>query len=295
MAQAGNVTVTKSQSELDEEVLSSSQSAMLYVVASVLLARKAWEQIPRIAEDFDRVDQELPFLLASAFKERLRETRAEWDERRCICGETGDMVEHLQINQDRKLHNHVPVSAADWMSACTTGFNDALSCFRALDTNQDGVIDRDNLKRFLKNLSLSDSQIEPLLLEVDEREWVRAFDAINCSTARLKFRDLEAHNGGDRIADIAFRAISLEQLEKLYEHVRRRLRKTKWKVKRESGNVKGQWREEVLGDLKNAKLFDLVEHVIQPATFRGLRAEHCSIVELMATWDQQPDFFTSYW
>ena len=86
------------------------------------------------------------------------------------------------------------------------------------------------------------------------------------------------------------RAISLDQLSLVMEHITRRLTENKeiWQVDRYENGVKSQVD---LTDPKAVNLYDACAKVIKPATEK----QKTSLVEAMSTGDQIPDYFTSHW
>lgn len=179
------------------------------------------------------------------------------------------------------------------MARCHEDYDQALSAFRALDANNNGVLSRDELSDFFMRFGLTEKQMGPLLLELDQAEWLKGWDAIVAISGRAKFRDLQK-GCGCQIEDSSMRAASLEQLERLYSHSRRRLSLVPWRVKRKSRNT-FDWKDELVEELKSVTMLDLYEHVIKPGTLRALRSQHCSLVELMAEGEQPAEFFVSYW
>ena len=115
---------------------------------------------------------------------------------------------------------------------------EARAILHGIDTDKNGVVELSELQDYLSDFGLTDAQIEDLLHEldqdgngvIDEAEWIRGYDAIISKTGRARFRDLVSSTGGYRIEDTALRAVSLAQLEKIYAHVVRRLKKAPWKV-----------------------------------------------------------------
>jgi len=90
------------------------------------------------------------------------------------------------------------------------------------------------------------------------------------------------------IKDTALRAIKLEQLRQVVGHMRRRLQGEAWLVSRE---VAGKWCTHELTEPHKVHLYDLNSHVIKPATYD----KQCSMVELIATEEQAPEYFVSHW
>lgn len=146
-------------------------------------------------------------------------------------------------------------------------------------------------------------------------KWVNARSRKNAGTsrklladARLKrMQDLRGPTGGCKIKKTELRAIKLKQLEKIYTHVKRELERRPWKVSRQSRST-GQWIDIELQDPKEVNLYDVssvainllnarftmcvfTAHVIKPATWHALHGTHCSMVEMMASNEQPPDYF----
>merc|ERR1712166_1582343 len=162
---------------------------------------------------------------------------------------------------------------------------------------------------------MDDAQISQLLFDLDvngdevltENEWVSGYDKFlnlnNCSR-NTRFAHLIAPGGGCTIPDTALRAIGIDQLERIYEHVTQHF--GSWTVSRVStlqddltrGSLRVSSDNFKRVKLKKAivvNLYDICENLILPATFRALNGEHCSMVELMATSHQPPDYFCSHW
>ena len=125
------------------------------------------------------------------------------------------------------------------------------------------------------------------------------------------FADLATAPGGCfPIADTARRAITLEQLVRIAEHVGRRLgyRYVEPVVRGTKGTVLGRWerspdaagerwfggpnKDVPITSVEEVTLYDCNTYVILPATAE----KECSMVELMASEEQPPDYFCShYW
>ena len=86
------------------------------------------------------------------------------------------------------------------------------------------------------------------------------------------------------------RAISLDQLSLVMEHIIRRLTENEeiWQVDRYAN---GDWSQVDLTDPKVVNLYDACAKVIKPAT----EQQQLSLVEAMSTGEQVPDYFTSHW
>ena len=93
--------------------------------------------------------------------------------------------------------------------------------------------------------------------------------------------------GGCDIPLTEERAISLVQLDLLITHTRRRLKRRPWSVDRPAAN--GKWRKCSLSLTSEVTLYDLNSNVILPSTSE----RRCSMVELLATAAQPPDYFVS--
>ena len=152
-------------------------------------------------------------------------------------------------------------------------------------------------------------------------------ESLDASSAARAFADLKGGGGCFRIPDVARRAISLDQLRQVIGHVARRLGyeaeadeaaaacKTyggqerpamlrplglgAWKLDQDA--VGEQWlgvRKAADGafrlagplTLADVNTYDLVSHVLKPAT----KGFECSLVELMATEEQPPDYFVAH-
>ena len=84
------------------------------------------------------------------------------------------------------------------------------------------------------------------------------------------------------------RAISLDQLGLVMNHIIRRLTNEVWRV---SKYENGQCFEVDLTDSKDVNLYDTCAKVICPAT----KERQLSLVEMMSEGPQPPDYFTSHW
>ena len=143
----------------------------------------------------------------------------------------------------------------------------AMAIFDALDEDSSGTIDLDELRGGMSDSGMTDRDIEELMLKLDEdkngsvdrEEWMRGYscfvDEVHGYT-KAKFYDLRGPTGGFKIADTALRAIELEQLEKIYNHVKRRLKTISWKVGRPSKDPT-KFTDVNLKDPKKINLYDL--------------------------------------
>ena len=94
---------------------------------------------------------------------------------------------------------------------------------------------------------------------------------------------------GYHIPQTEMRAISLDQLNLVMEHVTRRLTEGEvWQVCRFEN---GEMVRKGLTDPAAAQLYDVATHVIVPAT----ATVQLSLVEAMATSPQKPLYFVSHW
>ena len=100
------------------------------------------------------------------------------------------------------------------------------------------------------------------------------------------FSDLTSAGGFD-IPLTEERAISAAQLDLLVDHTRRRLKCGPWTVDRRSAD--GTWSKYSLTLTSEVSLYDLNSNVILPVTSE----RQCSMVELLATAVQRPDYFVS--
>ena len=122
----------------------------------------------------------------------------------------------------------------------------AMAIFDAIDEDSSGTIDLNELRGGLSDSGMTDRDIEELMLKLDEdkngskdrEEWMRGY---NCFVDEVhgynqaKFYDLRGPTGGFKIADTALRAIELEQLEKIYHHVKRHLHQKNLSTKAKAG------------------------------------------------------------
>ena len=140
----------------------------------------------------------------------------------------------------------------------------ATSIFHSIDRNKDGVIDFDELRCELSDTGMSDKKIEELFLSldtdqsgnIDKEEWVYGYSRFIHQTGRAELSDLRGPTGGCKIEDTASRAIELEQLEKIYQHVKQQLKRAPWKVSRPSRNT-GEMADVQLTDPKKVNLYDV--------------------------------------
>ena len=93
--------------------------------------------------------------------------------------------------------------------------------------------------------------------------------------------------GGCDIALTEERAISITQMDLLVTHAIRRLQMRPWLVDRPGEG--GKWTKYNLTSFGEATLYDLNSNCILPATSE----RRCSMVELLATEAQPPDYFVS--
>ena len=107
------------------------------------------------------------------------------------------------------------------------------------------------------------------------------------ASKHVDFGDLVFIEDGCAIADTAMRAISLDQLERIIVHIRRRLADDQevWMV----WNAQEQKKNKELMSPEAVTLYDLNDYCIKAATL----AKQTSMVELMAHGRQVPDFFVS--
>ena len=111
---------------------------------------------------------------------------------------------------------------------------------------------------------------------------------MRAQASTIDFDDLKI-SGGCTIDDTALRAISLDQLELILTHAARRLEQAPWKVTK---YIQDAWTDDyMLSKLEEVTLYDLNQHVVLLSTVE----RQCSMVELLAIQDQQPDFFVSHW
>lgn len=104
---------------------------------------------------------------------------------------------------------------------------------------------------------------------------------------RSVFNELIPARGGCVIADTAKRAIELTQLRQIVRHVKRRV--TAREIRVHTKEVR--WFLKTLESMAEVNLYAVNECVILPAT----ESSGCSMVELMAAGEQEPDYFVSHW
>ena len=100
---------------------------------------------------------------------------------------------------------------------------------------------------------------------------------------------LETTPAGCTIPDTALRAISLNQLDRVLAHTIGRVEKAPWKVTKYIDGAKID--DYMLSEPEEVTLYDLNSNVVVLATVE----RQCSMVELLASDAQSPDFFVSHW
>jgi hypothetical protein len=145
----------------------------------------------------------------------------------------------------------------------------------------------------------NNSQSSTILLEPSVARTQDAYQAeldrlvLTCTDDAAKyvdFSDLVSAESGCTITDTAKRAISLDQLELIIAHLRRRLADDNqvqevwivWNMEENKNNKELTANEEVT-------LYSLSTYMINAAT----SAQKTSLVEFMASGEQNPDFFVS--
>ena len=96
---------------------------------------------------------------------------------------------------------------------------------------------------------------------------------------------------GCRIPKTELRAISLDQLGRIVEHITRRLTADGEEWQLDQCDANGVWSQVVKTDPKDINLYDTNAKIIKPATL----LEGGSLVELMADGPQSGDYFVSHW
>lgn len=181
------------------------------------------------------------------------------------------------------------------------------NAFNAFDVDKSGALTASELAAVLTRpgggQAMSEEDAATLLKEADlNGDGVLSVDEFVLMMSGLKpearfggsvvdFSDLCGENGGCSIDDTAQRAITVDQLESIYSHVQRRLgtKGETWSVQRyTTGSGFGTVE---LRDPQSANLYDIDAYVIRPST----AARKCSMVELMASEEQPPDYFVSHW
>ena len=94
-------------------------------------------------------------------------------------------------------------------------------------------------------------------------------------------------SGGCSIEKTEERSIDLTQLEQIKTHIVNRLGEEPWMVTRCVDNT---WKQVEVSDPEQVNLYDVNQHVILPCTWK----RRCSMVEMLASSSQPPDFFTSH-
>ncbi len=109
-------------------------------------------------------------------------------------------------------------------------------------------------------------------------EFSSNFGLFHSLDMEVRFDDLANPRAACVIPDTGMRAMSLDQLERILRHAAIRLESETW----------WGWGGQQL-DLGAISLYDLNSYVILPATLSA----QCSMMELMAGREQQPDYFVS--
>ena len=143
---------------------------------------------------------------------------------------------------------------------------EAIAMFHAIDKDNNGVINLDELHSALWDTGMTEKQIEQLMHSMDSNdngvididEWLYGYSSFmnGSSFVRSKFIGLRGPTGGYKIEKTERRAIELKQLEKIYTHVRRELKRGSWKVSRLSRDT-GQYIHTNLKDPKKVNLYDV--------------------------------------
>ena len=162
-------------------------------------------------------------------------------------------------------------------AALSKSESDMQALFTLLDADGDGTLDRAELAAGLSQALAGQPALKMLLAAHD-------------APSTVSFDDLRNPNGPCIIADTAERAVTLGQLARLNTHMARRLGKQKepWFGSRQGGD--GKWVTLALTPAQ-VNLYDMAKYVIYPATTR----DQCSVVELMGSGPQLPDYFVSHW
>ena len=241
-------------------------------------------------------------LLAKGLRPAEREALATIVQQQALAAEAAAVVSAIDTDGDGcisadELRAHM--MQRGWPQEKT----DAL--FKSLDEDGDGKLSAAELAAGLQRLRTGEPSYKELM-------------AVAAPPAGVDFADLAtAPDGCLRIADTANRAITLEQAERIVKHAAQRLGcemevvvtevedydfmyigrfDVMWKQVRDDGE---RW----LGARPQAGLFvqtrltfdavnlyDCARYVIGPSTL----AQKCSMVELMATEEQPPDYFVSH-
>lgn len=113
---------------------------------------------------------------------------------------------------------------------------------------------------------------------ISEEEFTAGFGMYSPIEKQVDFSDLMAADGPCEIPDTALRAMDLDKLERIIDHVRRRLESEVWYG----------WGGVELTP-KTVTLYDACNYVILPATLSA----KWSMVEMMSSHEQPPDYFVS--
>ena len=201
---------------------------------------------------------------------------------------------------------------------------EARAIFDAMDADESGKLDINEMRHKLTDLGMQEDVISRLFSDIDKnkngrisfKEWLRSYvPSFKVSVTQVMqeletqakeratraaeierdarviaegvdWSDLRVEKRVFEIQDTAHRAISLKQMQMLFDHTQRRISiGEEWIV----------WKEEnpefKITRLGHVTLYDLNKYVILPITVES----KLSLVEVMATGTQAPDYFVSHW
>lgn len=171
-------------------------------------------------------------------------------------------------------------------------WQDATKLFHEIDADSDGHILSAELTTCLEAHGYPAEVAATLISELDFDsdsqisfdEWRRGFYTSSLCAVKQPvgedFADLLSKKSGCEIAETAERAMSVEQLQRVQGHIKRRCAPEGWADI--SGNVLAP---------AVVSLYECCRYVIKPSTY----TRQCSFVELVAREAQPPTFFTSHW
>lgn len=159
--------------------------------------------------------------------------------------------------------------------------------FATLDLNASGVLEMAEIHRLLEKQyerPPTDEEVADFVASADtNRDGV--ISLVEYVATVLKDRTFTVE-GGCRISDTASRAITIEQLARVLQHLQSRLDRGE-----ELSYIMYNGETRTIENVEQANLYDINDLVILPAT----EGPVCSLVEIMASGPADPDYFVSHW